>query len=172
MQSKICPIFGYKAITMKITKAKLKQIIKEEIVRVISERMPLRGKQSFDDQSGRPTNSEYDQWTEMAAAVRNLRNRNKEHIFNVIINEESPTPDQISQAAALYKKIYERYGGYARGHVAGGQKIEDLFKQINNPDYPDGNKKFIEHIKQISLWADNPARTDTGEPSFLYQANQ
>ena len=31
MQSKICPIFGYKAITMKITKTKLKQIIEEEL---------------------------------------------------------------------------------------------------------------------------------------------
>jgi len=142
---------------VKITKSQLKQIIKEEIEKALSERQPRRGRiRGQDGPLGTPTapqlqgswDSGYDVWSEMAEAMRNLMKK-PSHVFNTIVSG-NPSPEELNKAASLYGKIWERYGGSSRDSKVGGTTIYRVLDGVNNEDRPEGNEEFIEHIRNMS----------------------
>ena len=155
---------------MKISKTQLKKIIKEEISKVLSERMPRRpgyGKLPGIDQSG--WDSGYDVWTEMAEAIRNLMKKGN-HIFNTIV-EGNPSDDEIERAASLYQKLWERYGGSSRRSALGSAPLMDMLYRVANPSdhWPEANKKFVEHIREMAKFTGGEGERDEylGTPLFI-----
>ena len=136
---------------MKITKSQLKQIIKEELSKVLNERMPRRGSRRGEVGRDRPQgswDSEYDVWSELAEAIKNFMKK-PDHVFNTIVHGE-PSTEDLRYAARLYEKMWERYGGYSRGSIVGGTTISRVLDGVNNEDRPEGNQEFIEHIRNMS----------------------
>ena len=155
---------------MKISKTQLKRIIKEEISKVLSERMPRRpgyGKLPGIDQSG--WDSGYDVWTEMAEAIRNLMKKGN-HIFNTIVEGRNPSKEEIEAAAKSYQKLWERYGGSSRRSILGSAPLMDMLHRVANPsDYwPDANEKFVDHIKEMAKFtSESPRHELMKTPSFI-----